>query len=214
LPKHWNDARERRATKDFELKLWDAGQKATMAAALDLTAARVKRPNWPEFAEYDCFACHQNLGGDTGASDGLPQWNTWNFAHFESNLSKEMPLQLRAMDDTLSDLIVAERARVANPRAKLRIPDAEQAAAHWDCAVQLFLRYAALYRDRRARPEQSRLGQAEMAMQEVHLRELRELLKFEAGRDSPADLTTAQRDRIVQLFGELEMLSRTKGETP
>jgi hypothetical protein len=59
LPRHWPDARER----DFEARAWLTGQLVTAQASLERLAGRAgdrKKP-WPEFAEHDCAACHQNL---------------------------------------------------------------------------------------------------------------------------------------------------------
>ncbi|MCE9525405.1 MAG: hypothetical protein K8R36_05060 [Planctomycetales bacterium] len=86
---HWNDARERIGSKDFEVKLWEAGQVASAKAALTLLEGRAHRAalvetrnedtqgsTWPEFAEYDCFGCHHRLGPDNGnrksPAAGLP----------------------------------------------------------------------------------------------------------------------------------------------
>ena len=61
MPRHWPDARDR-AKPDFEARAWVAGQLATSLAALDLLAARSSNAGaWPEFAEFDCAACHHNL---------------------------------------------------------------------------------------------------------------------------------------------------------
>ncbi len=79
---HWNDARERIGTKDLEVKLWEAGQIASAKAALALLESRAHAgASWPEFAEYDCFSCHQRLrpsDGNRRAVAGLPQWGQWN----------------------------------------------------------------------------------------------------------------------------------------
>src|SRR5262245_38175988 len=69
--KHWDDRPRRRTEPDYEVKLWAAGRFASTEAALALLAARAKRAAdaadsqsvaaWPEFAEANCFACHQPL---------------------------------------------------------------------------------------------------------------------------------------------------------
>ncbi|MGE3807554.1 MAG: multiheme c-type cytochrome [Gemmataceae bacterium] len=61
MPIHWKAPARRN-----EAEYWALGQIATMKSALDLLAYRVAgeptsaRP-WPEFAEYNCFACHHDL---------------------------------------------------------------------------------------------------------------------------------------------------------
>ncbi len=63
LPRHWPDAKDRAGVADFEERLWAVGQLATTHAALELLADRAgnKSKPWPEFAEFDCGACHHDL---------------------------------------------------------------------------------------------------------------------------------------------------------
>jgi hypothetical protein len=115
--KHWTDA-ERTAMPYFKAQLWVAGQVAVTDATLALLESRAHiaatsgrsdniaatsgRALWPEFSEYDCFACHQRLrtvkaptsgrsdlkSGMARASDvslrseiaGIPGWQPWNLA--------------------------------------------------------------------------------------------------------------------------------------
>jgi Cytochrome c554 and c-prime len=88
--KHWDSAKDKnpsadsRGRPDFEARLWLVGQIASAQAALQLLEARagdVNRP-WPEFAEFDCFACHQDLQAAQprparGGNAGAPTWNAW-----------------------------------------------------------------------------------------------------------------------------------------
>ena len=85
--KHWDDASERRQTADFELRTWALGQVLSAQKSLELLAARAgdpKRP-WPEFAEYDCFACHHDLKAESWRVErgykhrvpGTPAWGEW-----------------------------------------------------------------------------------------------------------------------------------------
>jgi hypothetical protein len=66
LPKHWDEREEKQRYPDLEVRTWAIGQAASARAALELLAARAaptgKGP-WPEFTEYDCFACHHELQG-------------------------------------------------------------------------------------------------------------------------------------------------------
>jgi len=68
LPRHWREpqATEERANRVHEA--WSAGKLAAAAAQLKLSAARyddsygnVPGAVWPEFSEYDCYACHHRL---------------------------------------------------------------------------------------------------------------------------------------------------------
>jgi hypothetical protein len=108
---HWNDARERIATKDFEVKLWEVGQLASAKAALTLLESRAHQAAlaaaedhpagvpWPEFAEYNCFSCHQRLRPAEGkgkSAAGLPEWGQWNLAFVAANAEAKEPNALRA----------------------------------------------------------------------------------------------------------------------
>jgi hypothetical protein len=96
--KHWTDA-ERTAVPNFKAQLWAAGQVAVADATLALlesrsrraaTSGRARLAPWPEFSEYDCFACHQRLRA-SGLSSvplrasiaGVPGWQPWNLALVE-----------------------------------------------------------------------------------------------------------------------------------
>ncbi len=90
--RHWLYADEKARHPDFEARLWAIGQATTARASLELLQARAegasqgKKP-WPEFAEYDCFACHKSFvrnsptqqGGYPGRSPGAFPWGSWNF---------------------------------------------------------------------------------------------------------------------------------------
>ena len=102
-PKHWRETHEKAGAKpglaaEFETKSWAVGQVVTAQAVLGLLAARAiasEEPTrrvapapdavWPEFSEYECFACHhgltnpsplQNAGHIAGKAGRLP-WATW-----------------------------------------------------------------------------------------------------------------------------------------
>lgn len=93
LPKHWSVSEDRRQhAPSLEGKLWEVGQFVSAEAAARLTAERAgdRRHVWPEFAEYDCFACHHDLSvgpsageswrqsqGFPGRTAGELPWETW-----------------------------------------------------------------------------------------------------------------------------------------
>lgn len=97
LPQHWRGPADALAQRRESLALWTAGQLASAAVALELTASRAaaaSRPAeadaaspWPELAEYDCLACHQRLRPAIGPAPrasraaplvGLPAWSRWH----------------------------------------------------------------------------------------------------------------------------------------
>src|ERR1043165_5555840 len=92
---HW------RSKQTAEGHLWAVGQLVTAQAALKLLAYRAApdkdsyrvgfdKPAWPEFAEYDCFACHHSLTGPSWRQQaiqvpprrrpGAVPWGSWYFA--------------------------------------------------------------------------------------------------------------------------------------
>jgi hypothetical protein len=85
--KHWDEAAEKQRLPDLEIRTWAIGQVISAQSALELLAERAsdrKRP-WPEFAEYDCCACHHDLRskswrsayGFPGREPGTPEWGGW-----------------------------------------------------------------------------------------------------------------------------------------
>jgi hypothetical protein len=132
-PKHWV---EKAAGPDFEARLWAVGQVVSAEASLRLLAHRAgpKKGPWPEFAEYDCFACHHELRPKSfrqssnylgkGRRPGSIPWSTWYRWGVEESPLRE-PMKLTAGNEALTDLAklmarsapertqVAQKARVA-----------------------------------------------------------------------------------------------------
>jgi hypothetical protein len=101
LPPHWNEKAPRKrseAEKQSEAEDWLVGQVVCASTALKLLDYRADPKNvtdpknplpWPEFAEYDCFACHHDLsepsgrqtrGYPPGRVPGSPPWSKWYYA--------------------------------------------------------------------------------------------------------------------------------------
>ena len=76
----------------FEAKLWAVGQVVTAQRSLELLSGRAaKAQTWPEFSEWNCFACHHDLESDSWwqlphrekhPHDAL-SWNSWPYALLE-----------------------------------------------------------------------------------------------------------------------------------
>lgn len=98
-PRHWSPQGRAEAAADFTERSWAVGQATALeavAALLETRARRAAQPvveeepvrpaRWPEFAEFDCYACHQSLGGTTDAGRGRPRppgspaWQPWYVA--------------------------------------------------------------------------------------------------------------------------------------
>ncbi|MFN4260174.1 MAG: multiheme c-type cytochrome [Gemmataceae bacterium] len=94
LPTHWHEtALARTRPAYFDAQAWAIGQVVSAQAALELLAYRAAEgpelfKPWPEFAEYDCFACHHDLRQpsprqERGYGKYLPgslPWNDWYYA--------------------------------------------------------------------------------------------------------------------------------------
>lgn len=91
--KHWQ---EKTYGRDVEAWMWMIGQVGVARASVTLTnhrAAGAENRDWPEFAEYSCFACHKDLTPGTTAATanvkprlpgtapqpGTLPWNSWSF---------------------------------------------------------------------------------------------------------------------------------------
>jgi hypothetical protein len=89
MPRHWNEERKRKGLEaTFEARLWAAGQVASAQAALEILAEHARNPKpWPEFSDYDCYACHHDLRepawrqkrGYAGRVPGSLPFNDWYF---------------------------------------------------------------------------------------------------------------------------------------
>jgi hypothetical protein len=175
MPPHWRPSGERRgvgppvAKEVAEDRIWSIGQLESARAALELLAHRAAhrdRP-WPEFAEYDCFACHHNLNEPSwrqafrpvGRRPGSLPWGSWYLGLTGPLLAAdstaldalERAMQKPHPDRTAVSVLARE---AADELAKFKLPDdilsrpwIEQMlreepmpiARSWDTAEQLYL---------------------------------------------------------------------------
>jgi hypothetical protein len=139
MRKHWDAEVDVKVDKggrpDYEARIWAIGQAASARAALNLLADRATDSNkpWPEFAEYDCFACHHDLEAKSWRQErlarrrpenlatkaGSPPWAAWYVALLPSSLSVSSPKSSNPIAASLRELqaemskTVADRERVA-----------------------------------------------------------------------------------------------------
>lgn len=127
LPKHWNIRRENQREPGLEARLWLVGQVVAASTQAKLLAQRARHSAvWPEFAEYDCFACHHDLQHQgwrqnqlaAGRAGSFP-WATWNLSMTDA-LTRVVggpdPAPARQALDELSRIMdhpAPDRARVA-----------------------------------------------------------------------------------------------------
>jgi hypothetical protein len=140
--KHWDDRPQRAVEPEYEVQLWAAGRIATAEAALSLLEGRARRADlgqatpWPEFAEANCFSCHQpmrSLAGKPSPSplSGKIAWQSWNLAMLNavimSGTALDNELPPAALGPSLSRLRAAMEqsfepspAEIANLAAAVR----------------------------------------------------------------------------------------------
>jgi len=120
LPRHWQPDKDASPAS-----AWEVGQAVSAQAALELLAYRAdeknKRP-WPEFAEYDCFACHHDLKADSGRikrgygnrAPGTLPWSDWYcvFPQLKTGMTRDLDGLRQAMDQPYPDRVrVSKLAR-------------------------------------------------------------------------------------------------------
>jgi len=227
LPKHWRDADERKANARLEIELWKAGQVASGKASLELLKWRAARaadeqPDavWPEFAEYDCYACHHDLvhpswrqtASKNSVPLGMPAWGSWYFSRVKSSdgdslqlLADQMQLSLRP--DPTAIVGAAELVRLATPRinATIGLP------ANWDDATQQYLALVATEQAQRD------AGMSNADALTAAITTLREQLAFPPGHESPKGLfersdTSITRDQVHQSLLDLMNQLQRRGE--
>jgi hypothetical protein len=116
LPPHWNEDKKTRSPGSLTAA-WAVGQAITAKAALQLLAHRASGAKgdlhptpWPEFAEYDCFACHHELQAPSWRQEpafarrrsGSLAWSTWYYAMprlLAEPVYANVPDLLRSLDE-------------------------------------------------------------------------------------------------------------------
>jgi hypothetical protein len=118
MPPHWVDD----TRGSYPARVWAIGQAATAQAAAALLADRARRAEraqsqhaaarWPEFSEYDCFACHHDLADEkwrksraaSGAMPGTPAWGTWPYPMALTLAEAGDPAAFRTLDGRFKSL--------------------------------------------------------------------------------------------------------------
>ncbi len=97
-PRHWSPHGKTESRPDFSERSWAAGQAETLAATARLLSVRTSRTaaevrtggdvHGPDFAEFDCYACHRALSPERVAAaaagpfrnpaPGVPTWQPWS----------------------------------------------------------------------------------------------------------------------------------------
>jgi hypothetical protein len=139
LPKHWDVRHEKARHPDFEARVWALGQAASARQALELLAHRAEPKSdnpWPEFAEYNCFACHHDLREPSwrqqrGFGERLPgtfQWSTWYVSDMlpRALATQASPEAVRSLSESLA--AIRKEMQKGNPDRKKIMEQARAAA--------------------------------------------------------------------------------------
>jgi hypothetical protein len=137
-PKHWSEKKDKEGHPDFEAQAWMIGQLVSAEAALKLLEQRAhpEAKPWPEFAEYDCSACHHSLMAPSWRQQashperkaGELPWGSWYLAMPQA-VPSPSGVALDAPVKELGALMAAPYPDAAKVRAAAH--RAEEALAQW-----------------------------------------------------------------------------------
>jgi hypothetical protein len=125
MPPHWKVENDVRSV----LKTWTIGQAVQLRESLRRLERRSQSGTWPEYSEFECYACHHNLvaadrswrqrAGYDGRRPGNPPWNAAHFAilriiakETEPEMSAELEKSLAGVFRVTSD-VRSDRAAIA-----------------------------------------------------------------------------------------------------
>jgi hypothetical protein len=222
MPHHWQDAKDNLARPDWDAAAWLLGESITTKAALELLSVRAGGKTWPEFAEYDCYACHHQLQNQSwrqqwnvdSSKRRLLPWNDWSFGQLPYRIeSAKTAVPSKALEELATLKKIMEGRQVPDPiavrlqaqitslafgplveqsEARRFTPEdlssllkqltdfgASQKAGSWDEATKTYLAVVAVHQAAQsAKVPQPPLADA--------LRQIRSLLQFAPGSDSPS----------------------------
>lgn len=112
MPQHWKTPEQNDAWRNVQV--WGVGQAVQLRESLYRLARRSEGPNWPEYAELDCFACHHSLTaatdswrqerGYSGRRPGNPPWNQARVVVFRGLVEELHPDASKRLNDELLKL--------------------------------------------------------------------------------------------------------------
>jgi len=117
MPRHWKINRPDDPPW-LGVQTWAIGEAVQLRESLNRLSRRATGPNWPDYVELDCFACHHSLTapGDSwrltttdyyqGRRPGVPAWNASRYLVFRNFAAIVDPPPAQRMDSALDHLSV------------------------------------------------------------------------------------------------------------
>jgi len=114
MPRHWNLKADENPW--IGTQSWVIGQAVQLRESLKRLSFRAGGPNWPDYAELDCFACHHALTTPSdswrltttdyyqGRRAGVPAWNASRYIVFRSFVGVIDSLHAQQLDSSLTQL--------------------------------------------------------------------------------------------------------------
>lgn len=144
MPQHWKTPEQDHVWR--RVKTWGVGQAVQLRESLYRLARRAEGPNWPEYAELDCFACHHSLTmakdswrltyGYDGRRPGNTRWNDARVVVFRDLVEELHPDIAKRLNDELMKLAVLMNKLNGN-RAEIAATATRAAPLADELAIQL-----------------------------------------------------------------------------
>ena len=110
MPPHWKIESEARSV----LQTWAVGQAVQLRESLRRLERRSQSGTWPEYSEFECYACHHNLVaserswrqrvGYDNRRPGNPPWNASHFAVLRIIAEQTEPTQSAELEKSLAEV--------------------------------------------------------------------------------------------------------------
>jgi hypothetical protein len=144
MPQHWKTPEQNDVWR--RVQSWGVGQAVQLRESLYRLARRTTSPNWPEYAELDCFACHHSLTaaadswrqerGYAGRRPGNPPWNEARVVVFRDLVEESHPETAKRLNDELIHLASLMNQLNGN-RAEIAASANHAATLAGELAIQL-----------------------------------------------------------------------------
>ncbi len=144
MPQHWKTPEQEQVWR--RVQTWGVGQAVQLRESLYRLARRSAGPNWPEYAELDCFACHHSLTaasdswrqerGYAGRRPGNPPWNESRVVVFRDLAEELHPDTAKRLNDELLHLATLMNQLNGN-RVEIAATAERAAKLAGDLAIQL-----------------------------------------------------------------------------